>query len=959
MSSGTESGNQAARTGLCIIVALYCLLPLRSGADITTDGSLGSAVSLAGPDYAIVDTLGRQVGGNLFHSFQTFNVGTGETATFSGPPTVVNILSRVTGGTASSIDGALNSSIPGANLYLVNPSGVIFGPKASLNVSGAFHVSTANYVKLADGTTFDTTMPVNSALSSAPPSAFGFLTTTPAPISIQGGLLEVTQGAEISVSGGDLSITDGFLFAPAGSIKVASVASPGEVVLAAPDLGTGEFAQLGRMDITHTGGIFSRLHNGMLLGNIDATGDPGGTVVIRAGEFVLDNASVFADNRGTGQGGRVDVDVTGELRLTNESLLSADAYDSGPAGTVSIAADTLRLETGGAVQVGNFGPQSGGDISITVDTSVVVDGVSPDVDPLRGGQNSRIIAVTFGDGDGGNVHIQSPEVVVSNGGQIALESAGGAGNAGTLLVEADSMQLSNRGEVIATTSGAGDAGTVMLEVGALGLTEGGNISTATAGSGNGGEVFVNATRQVTASGQDSSGPSGIFSNSFSSGDGGRIRITTPLLTLENGAAIQAAVAADTANPGLPPASSTTRAGNIDLQVDTLALSGTAQISTQSENAGQAGSIAITAADALTINSPAGSLQSGVYSTAAGSGSGGSISISGGRFVMQGGAVNVSSAGSGDAGSVSVVTDSLQMSNGAQISTATSGTGNGGSLQVQTTGNTRLAGTASDGFQTGLYSQAQGGGTGGDIQVSAASVGLANKAVISAESLGTGDAGNIDVAAASEVTLDNASITTEALIADGGNININASYQVYLLNSEVTTSVGTGFGDGGNITIDPEFVVLNNSRILANAYGGDGGNITIVTDHFLSSTNSTVEASSQLGINGTINIIAPDEEVTSNVEELPVSYLDATGLLRERCSARRFSDRSSFTMGGRQGVPPAPAGMSALSSSISDSLNARYAAPAPGLSGSLLPSTLSQGALLPAAYLAAGLWGCSG
>lgn len=199
-----------------------------------------------------------------------------------------------------------------------------------------------------------------------------------------------------------------------------------------------------------------------------------------------------------------------------------------------------------------------------------------------------------------------------------------------------------------------------------------------------------------------------------------------------------------------------------------------------------------------------------------------------------------------------------------------------------------------------------------------------------------------------------------MVADGGNINIKAGYQVYLLNSEVTTSVGTGFGNGGNITIDPEFVVLNNSNILANAYGGAGGNITIVTDHFVSSTNSLVDASSQLGINGTINIVTPDEDVTTNVEELPVAYLDATALLRERCTARRYSDRSSFTMGGRQGVPLAPAGMSKLSSSISDSLNVRPAAPAMGAmpAGLLLPPNLSRGTLLPAAYLAAGLWGCS-
>src|SRR5919206_4348316 len=84
-------------------------LPLPCAAGVVTDGSVGPARSLAGPNFAIGADLGRQIGGNLFHSFSRFNLATGESATFSGPGSVANILARVTGGSASSIDGTVRS----------------------------------------------------------------------------------------------------------------------------------------------------------------------------------------------------------------------------------------------------------------------------------------------------------------------------------------------------------------------------------------------------------------------------------------------------------------------------------------------------------------------------------------------------------------------------------------------------------------------------------------------------------------------------------------------------------------------------------------------------------------------------------------------------------------------------------------------------------------------------------
>ena len=72
---------------------------------VTVDSSFGNAGALAGPNFQIPDTLGKTVGGNLFHSFSDFNIQTGESAQFTGPDSINNILGRVTGGDASSIDG--------------------------------------------------------------------------------------------------------------------------------------------------------------------------------------------------------------------------------------------------------------------------------------------------------------------------------------------------------------------------------------------------------------------------------------------------------------------------------------------------------------------------------------------------------------------------------------------------------------------------------------------------------------------------------------------------------------------------------------------------------------------------------------------------------------------------------------------------------------------------------------
>src|SRR5262245_11428838 len=122
---------------------------------ITSDGTLGTTVNQGGTTYNI--TGGTRNGGNLFHSLGLFNVGTGDTANFlnNTNQATTNILGRVTGGQVSNILGTIKTTNFGsANLFLINPAGWVFGPTASLNVGGSVHVSTADYLKFADGAKF-------------------------------------------------------------------------------------------------------------------------------------------------------------------------------------------------------------------------------------------------------------------------------------------------------------------------------------------------------------------------------------------------------------------------------------------------------------------------------------------------------------------------------------------------------------------------------------------------------------------------------------------------------------------------------------------------------------------------------------------------------------------------------------------------------------------------------------
>ncbi|MDH5514877.1 MAG: filamentous hemagglutinin N-terminal domain-containing protein, partial [Gammaproteobacteria bacterium] len=363
---------------------LVCVLLVPAAyADITPDGSLGTLVNQVGSDFDI--SGGTRWDANLFHSFGVFDLNTGESATFQGPADVMRILGRVTGGSASNLDGTLRSGISGADLYLINPAGIVFGPNASLEVSGSFHVTTADYLRLGNDGRFDAAIPANSVLTAAAPSAFGFVSAAPQPIEINGSFLRTGDFSTLSVIGGDVILTDATLHAKEGRINMASVAEAGEVRPLAAGLDTGSFSSLGDIRITHSTDIDGRPTGdnfGLPLGNVDVSGDGAGDVYIRSGNFYSDNGQVFSDTQGGGAAGSIDVNVSDELKMVNEGRLIADAFFFGGAGSdISVDAGHVVLESGSTISTLTGGTGDAGNVVVNASDSISASGRSSDSDP--------------------------------------------------------------------------------------------------------------------------------------------------------------------------------------------------------------------------------------------------------------------------------------------------------------------------------------------------------------------------------------------------------------------------------------------------------------------------------------------------------------------------------------------------------------------------------------------------
>ena len=472
----------SCRPMLIAAVVTCCLIPpcmpdaghAQATSSITSSG-LNTTVTASGNMHVITGGTRPGSGPNLFHSFGEFGVPTNHVANFlndSGLATS-NILGRVTGGNPSNILGTLQTTGFGsANLLLMNPAGIVFGPNASLNVGGSVSFTTADYLRLSDGAKFNALPgPQDAAISSAPVAAFGFLGSNPAAITVQGSQLAVAEGHSLSLVGGNIDVTAGVLpagtsqsarlSAPAGPVTLVSVASPGEVITnntvgptAEPALSG--FASLGTISLS--GGAA-----------IDSSAGSAGPIVIRGGHFIMENA---------------------ELTAHSTALALSPPSSSPSEGRISIQADEASLSHGSKVLTSTINGTAG-DISFEVGT--LRSNVGPDGIALQGAAPVTISSVSTGQGAPGIISIKGQEglpadaVLLSNT-RIVTNVTSAVNHfipptppsintdppppAAQIEITAEHVELTNGTVLQATTTGGADAGSITLNVGTLKTREG-------------------------------------------------------------------------------------------------------------------------------------------------------------------------------------------------------------------------------------------------------------------------------------------------------------------------------------------------------------------------------------------------------------------------------------------------------------------------------------------------------
>jgi filamentous hemagglutinin family protein len=789
-------------------------LSLAVHAQISTDGTLGPPALLSGPDYQISSDLGQQMGSNLFHSFQEFNLNQHESATFSGPNTVQNVISRVTGGNPSNIDGLLRSTLPHADMYFLNPDGLIFGPNAQLDVQGAFHASTADYLRLGESGRFDARRPSQSLLTVAPIEAFGFWDNTIAPISLEGPGkitlsegetqsigLNVPEGQTLSFIGGTIDMNKGRLIekvttneegkevkqttllpslsAPSGQINLIALASKGELKLEPELMEASSFSQFSDLEI-----------NNQFL--ISVSGEGNGQVFIRAKDVLIKNSLIEAKTQGDENGALLDIQVR-NLSVT-QSRLDARTQGKGTNIQVKIQAD----------------------------------------DAVEFYKNSNINLNTYdkeeGAGDAGNVLIEASEVSFRQDSGIS-NSTLGKGNAGEIIIRADKQFSIEKNSSIYlspfSASTGGNGGKLLIEAENILVAEGSYLSGTTFGPGKGGEITILAKEQVTLSEANSDGfGSGIFSNSNPSKavakDGGNIILEAKNLLIEKGAMISSSTISK-------PGRISGQGGNITLHVD--------------------GMIQVDGVNLYGENDEG--FGSGIYVRAKGE-------------------------KTGAAGNIKIEAQALSITNGGVIATTTNNEAQGGEIDIQVKDSVAISGDSMGIFlREPAASQIKFKNNFPDSPSHFSLSGIYGSSMSLSENAGL--AGNINLDA-HRIFIKGGLISTSTQNAGGGNISLNTSNLLYSQKGQVTTSVKGGSGNGGNIAIfHPTVFVMDKGEIRAQANAGQGGNIHIESSQFITSPDSLISASSKLGIDGQVQIHSPDVNMDGFLVVLPEGFVEKAQL----------------------------------------------------------------------------------
>jgi len=828
-----------------------CLIPISAKAQITPDGTLPNN-SVVTPDGETIQIDGGTTrGGNLFHSFQEFSVPAGSEAMFNNANAIDNIFSRVTGGAESIIDGGIGAN-GAANVFLINPAGIIFGEGAFLNIGGSFIGSTANDLLFPDGVSYSATdTDVEPVLTINAPIGLGFR-EEPQPITNLSifdvdNLVGLRAAADetIALIGGDILLEGGFISSVGGRIELGSVGENNTVNLTEVERGF-NFSYEGVenfQDISLTLAAFVS-NEGIGAGDIELQGRnisliEGSEIAFENFEGGVGSLTIIATDSIGISGNAADVDF-GDFPSSIRYSVGDNAI--GENSILSINTNSLNIDRGGLIVSETIGSESGVNVNIEASEIFVGEPFVFDIDDfLSSGIFAQVDPGTTG--DGGNVSIKTERLSISDGGQINAVTFG-SGNAGNIslnvtesinltgtVAESNSSQFFPSGvfaSVAEEATATGDGGDIIINTSSLTITDGAQIGTFARNEGNGGALTINATDSIRLSGFTPTaefrgdGISGISVSADPSfedesgtlitttGNGGTLNLTTEELIVEQGAAIFS----DTLSLG--------NGGDINLNVDRLIV----------RDGGEIRSGSLLGADPLdTERGAGGTLDLNVTESVEITGTG---NINGEDVQSS---LLTTAESNGAAGNLSLVTDSLNLSEGGQIDAGSTGEADAGDLSIEA-GNIEILDLAADNFGTGILAEVAEGaaGTGGNIAITAEQLTVnGSGASISVGNRGVGNAGDLTIDT-SRLIVDAGAQVSASTFGEGnaGNLTVNATESVELSSSEgliggLFAQVNPGAtGTGGSLNLTTgNLSIRDGGRVQVSTFGqGDAGQLTV-------------------------------------------------------------------------------------------------------------------------------------
>ena len=591
-------------------------------------------------------------------------------------------------------------------------------------------------------------------------------------------------------------------------------------------------------------------------------------------------------------------------------------------------------------------------------------------------------AASFGDNTG-DVEIVGRNIAFAESSQIAINTT--AGQAGNLsVVASESLQISGNGGMVSAISGqaSGENSQIIVESPQLSLTDGGTISVVNSDSNNqGSDISVTVSRIFldgnTDSDTDTSVNTGIFAQTFETaqGDGGSINIDTEELTINNGAQINSetfgagragdikidaselveltgtnangsVISGLIANTrALDPTTATTvtgNGGNIFINTQKTVVKDGAQIASASLSQGTGGNISINASESILLSGIAPTTKLNVGRTGITTstspvvdgkivpvtGSAGSLNIiTQDLNIEQGAVITASTFGIGNGGNAVIDVERLIISNGGRISASSlllenhvnNELGQGGSLEITATDTVLVTGIGDINGEPAISSiatVAEGTGGAGNLTLVTNDLAIADRGEINASATGNGAAGNLGINAQA-ITLERGSIRATTLAGEGGNITLSIADNLTLGDESQISAAASGDANGGNININSGFILASPSQpdgndIIAQAERGSGGNIEIFTESLLGidrgeaipgNENNDIDASSEFGLDGSVTINVLDLRSTGELRQLPenVNVADSVQTTAQACQADLSGEVNTLVLEGKGGT----------------------------------------------------------